>query len=231
MKFMFKNKSGETYPAYGIGRLKSVLGTDEPSGNPLFELVKPDGEEGIYVVNGPNNVINDDDGVAIYFQQTALVLIDDGSTTDAPAFGDVCGPTESRWAATTTGTGLKASGEQNERTIPVVASSAATAGAHIMWFVIDQVLCPDTDYVENVTLVVTPEDYTGGCNGEPPGADEYGVYRVYDKCGYFNGLTKEELLGTIGRATWMYPLTGDCEPRWLVDDLCAQPECNDPEDA
>jgi len=100
-----------------------------------------------------------------------------------------------------------------------------SGGGHTIWFTIDSVLCPETDYVSETTLVAVAEWYTGGCNKTPPGANGDGTYNVYDICNYLNGLTPGDLVGTRGRATYHYPLTGECEPRWLIDDLCAQPEC------
>jgi len=98
-------------------------------------------------------------------------------------------------------------------------------GGDTIWFTIDSVLCPDIDYVTETTLVVTATWYTAGCSKTPPGANDDGTYNVYDICNYLTGLTPSDLAGTTGRATYHYPLTGDCEPRWLIDDLCAQPEC------
>jgi len=98
-------------------------------------------------------------------------------------------------------------------------------GGHTIWFTIDSVLCPDTDYVAETTLVVTATWYAAGCSKTPPGANDDGTYNVYDICNYLDGLTPTDLVGTTGRATYHYPLTGYCEPRWLIDDLCAQPEC------
>ena len=98
-------------------------------------------------------------------------------------------------------------------------------GGHTIWFEISDVLCPDTDYVSEEILVVTATWYTGGCSKTPPGANDDGTYNVYDICNYLYGLTPTDLIGTVGRATYHYPLTGTCEPRWLIDDLCAQPQC------
>lgn len=100
-----------------------------------------------------------------------------------------------------------------------------SGGGHTIWFTIDSVLCPETDYVSETTLVVTANWYTAGCNKTPPGANDDGTYDVYDICNYLHGLTPEDLAGGTGRATYHYPLTGDCEPRWIIDDLCPQPEC------
>ncbi len=101
----------------------------------------------------------------------------------------------------------------------------SSGGGHTIWFTIDSVLCPDTDYVAEKTLVVTATWYTAGCSKVPPGANDDGTYNVYDICNYLYGLTPTELEGTTGRATYHYPLSGDCEPKWLIDDLCAQPQC------
>mgnify|MGYP006315133021 FL=1 len=98
-------------------------------------------------------------------------------------------------------------------------------GGDTIWFTIDSVLCPETDYVAETTLVVTATWYTAGCNKIPPGANDDGTYSVYDLCSYLQGLTPADLVSGTGRATYHYPLTGTCEPRWIIDDLCPQPEC------
>ncbi len=100
-----------------------------------------------------------------------------------------------------------------------------SGGGHTIWFRIDGLLCPEIDYVDESTLVATATWYTGGCNKVPPGANEDGTYNIYDMCNYLFGLVETDLLGTVGRATYHYPLTGTCAPRWIIDDLCAQPEC------
>lgn len=100
-----------------------------------------------------------------------------------------------------------------------------SGGGHTIWFEISQVLCPGTDYVEETTLVVTPTWYTGGCNKTPPGATYEGTYEVFDICNLLRGLTPTDLEGGTGKATYMYPLSGYCEPRWIVDEVCPQPEC------
>ena len=99
------------------------------------------------------------------------------------------------------------------------------SGGHTIWFTIDSVLCPETDYVSETTLVVTATYYNQSFTSTPPGAEYGGEYYVYDICNYLNGLTPSDLISGTGRATYMYPLTGACEPRWIIDDLCPQPEC------
>lgn len=101
----------------------------------------------------------------------------------------------------------------------------SSGGGHTIWFTIDSVLCPDTDYVAESTLVVTATWYTAGCTKVPPGANEDGTYNVYDICNYFSYYTAQELVGKTGRAGYYYPLTGSCVPRWIVEDLCGEPQC------
>ena len=103
--------------------------------------------------------------------------------------------------------------------------NTGSGGGETIWFTIDEVLCPETDYVAETTLVATATWYTGGCSKTPPGAEYGGGYYVYDICNYLYGLTPTDLVGTTGRATYHYPLTGTCTPKWIIDDLCAQPEC------
>jgi hypothetical protein len=103
--------------------------------------------------------------------------------------------------------------------------NTGSGGGETIWFTITDVLCPETDYVAETTLVATATWYTGGCSKTPPGAEYGGGYYVYDICNYLYGLTPTDLVGTTGRATYHYPLTGTCTPKWIIDDLCAQPEC------
>lgn len=106
-----------------------------------------------------------------------------------------------------------------------VMAAGGSGGGHTIWFTIDSCLCPEAGYVEEMTLVVTATQYNQSCTGVPPGANYEGTYDVYDLCNYLYGLTPSDLVGTTGRATYMYPLTGACEPKWIIDDLCASPVC------
>lgn len=236
MRFIFQNKSGEVYPAYGCGRLKSILSTDEASGNPVFELVKPDGEDGVFVVNGPNNIASDDFGVGISLDSVFLVLIDDGSTEDAPAFGNVCGPTEGRWAATTAGDGLRATGEVVNRVMPVIPTSGSGGGSHSIMFRVVDVYCKnDEDNDEGVFFVLAEcEEYTSHCGIDPPGLDAYtGYLKIYDTCVLETYYTAYGLAGRTGYATYFYPRRNaeddpsysPCLPKWRALSLCGEPEC------
>ena len=111
------------------------------------------------------------------------------------------------------------------REFKLLHAGGGSGGGHSIWFTITDVLCPDTDYVDETTLVVTATWYTAGCSKTPPGANDDGTYNVYDLCSYLSYYTATELVGKTGRATYYYPLTGYCEPRWIVEDLCGEPQC------
>jgi hypothetical protein len=100
-----------------------------------------------------------------------------------------------------------------------------SGGGHEIWFTITDVLCPDTDYVSETTLVVTATYYNQSCTGTPPGSNDDGTFDVYDLCGYFSYYTAAELVGKTGRAGYYYPLTGSCDPKWIVEDLCGETQC------
>lgn len=107
-----------------------------------------------------------------------------------------------------------------------VALPTGSGGGHTIWFEITDVLCPETDYVAETTLVVTATYYNLGCNKTPPGANYDGSYDVFDICSYLSGIDSQSLVGTVGRASYMYPLNSSyCEPRWIIDDICAAPHC------
>lgn len=129
-KFTFQNKSGEVFPAFACGKLAAIITTDTASKQPIYQLVKPDGDlDAIYVVNGPQNIADNGYGVAVLITDATLVLIEDGESTAIPEFGDTCGPAEGYWAATKDGTGLRASGELNNGTIPVTPVPAGSGAA------------------------------------------------------------------------------------------------------
>ena len=111
------------------------------------------------------------------------------------------------------------------REFKLLHAGGGSGGGHTIWFTIDSVLCPLTDYVDETTLVVTATYYNQSCTGTPPGANYEGTYNVYDLCSYLSYYTATELVGKIGRATYHSPLTGYCDPRWILEDLCGEPQC------
>ncbi len=119
--FAFQNKSTETMPPFGIGRLKSVLSISTASSEPQYELVKPDADvSGIFVVNGPGTVPVDGFGSGVLLDDATVVLIDEAAV---PAFGEICGPANGKWAATAAGTGLRCVGANENKIVPVIGLS------------------------------------------------------------------------------------------------------------
>ena len=104
----------------------------------------------------------------------------------------------------------------------IEAGGGGGIGSHQIWFTIISVECPSA--VETI-LTVDPTWYTGGCTIAIPDADPYGYVIVEDVCEILQFYTAEWLVGKTGRATYMYPRTGDCVPKWLVDTICGSPEC------
>jgi hypothetical protein len=97
-----------------------------------------------------------------------------------------------------------------------------TGGTHEIWFTIISVECVSAT---EMILTVNPTWYTGGCDAAIPDADSYGYVTVEDVCEILLFYTAEWLVGKTGRATYMYPRTGTCTPKWLVDVICGTPEC------
>lgn len=90
-------------------------------------------------------------------------------------------------------------------------------------FTIADVHCPD-DYDPDLWISVDWTDYTGGCTN-PPGIEYDGTIKVYDDC-ILDYYTADSLIGKTGSATYWYPREGYCEPRWIIDHVCGQPECD-----
>lgn len=209
------NVAGETIPAYGVVQLR----TNYSAG--YNQASKPNAGTGLFYANGAVSVVSSKKGESLLWNRPRLVKVD-----GSPSVGDVVGPVSGSWSMSEEGTGFCVMHQPVDGIAAVVqVGGGGSGGGHTIWFSIGSVLCPDTDYVEETTLVVTAEWYNQSCDSVPPGANEDGTYNVYDNCNYLLGLTPDDLAAGKGRATYHYPLTGYCEPRWLIDDLCPQPEC------
>ena len=95
-------------------------------------------------------------------------------------------------------------------------------GTHRIWFTIISVECVSAT---EMILTVAPTWFTGGCTAAIPDADSYGYVIVEDICSILSYYTAEWLVGQIGSATYMHPRTGVCVAKWLLDEICGQPEC------
>lgn len=209
------NTSGETIPAYGVVQLRTnfSLGYNQAS--------KPNSGTGLFYANGAVAVLDTKKGESLLWNRPRLVKVD-----GSPSVGDEVGPVSGSWSMSDAGTGFCVMHQPVDGVAAVERVGAGgSGGGHTIWFTINSVLCPDRDYVTQRALVVTATWYNLGCDKVPPGADYEGTYTVYDLCNYMVGLVDDDLIGGTGRATYHYPLSGYCEPRWTIDDLCPQPEC------
>ena len=122
--YAFLNSSGETMPGYAIGRLDTPVGR-LPGGEPIFDLVKPDGATGIYVVNRLGATIpNGGHGSGIALQRATSVL-----ALPSVVFGDSIGAIEGEWYASTEGSGLTCLDVPNDDDVcPVQPDTAVATG-------------------------------------------------------------------------------------------------------
>lgn len=148
------------------------------------------------------------------------------------------GPVDGDYSAGAAGEGLTPIDQpdvDNSRLLVVptaVSSTSSGGGSQRIWFTIDEVICPNPYTHPNQVslLIVTPTEYTGGCDiNDVPGIGYGGQVEVEAKCNLFSYFVAEDLVGAEGSATYFYPLDGTdgayCEGRWIADSICAAPEC------
>lgn len=217
-----KNDSGEIIPAFACMR---ITGVEDIGGQTCIKVEKPTSTDGEFLFNSQFAIAvpaTGELGVGWAYRHGVVTMLGDEPTEPGAAFGPIVGS----WEIEEGGDKFVVFGRHDfsERAL-VGRFNGGSGGSHSIWFTIESVLCPEIDYVDETTLVVTPTWYTGGCNKTPPGATYEGTYEVFDICNLLRGLTPTDLEGGTGKATYMYPLSGYCEPRWIVDEVCPQPEC------
>lgn len=116
----------------------------------------------------------------------------------------------------------------SESWYPEIKPRGGGGGTHRIWFTVVSVECVSAT---EMILTVDPIWYTGGCTASIPGEDSYGHVIVEDICSILLYYTATWLDGTddgipkTGSATYMWPRTGTCTAKWLVDEICQSPEC------
>lgn len=142
MRFSVKNQTGETWPAYGMARLGEVLSYDGPNADvPLYDLIKPDGEDGIYVVNGAASLEDGSEGTSVHYTVSQYAFVD----TEDVEVGTIIGAESDQWNAIPDGTTqlFRCLNTRNETTgvVPVIPHAAGgTAGTPSILFEIVRVL-------------------------------------------------------------------------------------------
>ena len=95
--FAVRNSTGESWPAYGMARIGDVLGRDGANEDiPLYELLKPDGEDGIYIVNGAAPLLQGNEGTGVYYFNSRYVAVDEAKNYE---IGDTIGAVDNQWEA------------------------------------------------------------------------------------------------------------------------------------
>jgi hypothetical protein len=182
------------------------------------QATKPNSSDGLFFVNGPVDITSSDKGESLLWNQPRVVLLEAGVQV-----GDEVGPTDDSWEMVAGGSGFRVIHQPVDGVGSVVQVGGGGGGTHRIWFTIDEVECVGTEGDKILTVYV--DDYTGDCTGSIPGEDSYGRVKVYGKCSTMKLFVAEDMLDKQGSATWMFPRTGYCIPRWLVDDLCIIPTC------
>jgi hypothetical protein len=208
------NVSGELIPAHAVVQLR----TNFASG--LSQASKPNSTSGIFFTNGPASVGVGGKGESQLWTRPRRVLV-----TESLTVGDEVGPVEDSWEMTTEGSGFRVIHQDNSGIATVLPVGGGGGGGHHIWFTIDEVICDP--YTLATTLIATPTFYSRGCSAAIPGTNSYGQVEVSDICSILTYYRAEWLKsgGVVGRATYMYPRDGYCEPLWLVDAICGTPEC------
>jgi len=213
----WKNTSGESIPAYACVKLDSY----DAAGD-FFNAIKPDGSGDLHFVNGPVAVAVNKYGGSQLWNQSRIGL------TSSVTFGAVVGPVADSWEMEESGSGFVVFSEPSGGEAAILqVGGGSGGGTHEIWFTIISVECPSPT---ETILTVLPTYYTG-CSGDIPGADPYTCYCIVeDVCSILSYYTKEDLVGRVGRATYMYPyscgVAADCNAGlWLVDTICGSPEC------
>lgn len=154
MRFNIVNTSGETWPFLAIGRLGAVAetaGADDEI--PIYELVKPDGAAGIYIVNIGSAVADDGYGVGATFDEATHVRIDPDSTV-VP--NSRVGPIPGNWFANLGGAGFKCvNTEADLQIVPVIPTHDTR---HTVVLIED--LNPDPGIYETGTVTASSSSVT-----------------------------------------------------------------------
>lgn len=216
-----KNDSGEIIPAFACMR---ITGVEDIGGQTCITVEKPTSTDGAFLFNSQFAIAvpaTGELGVGWAYRHGVVTMLGDEPTEPGAAFGPIVGS----WEIEEGGDKFVVFGRHDfsERAL-VGRFSGVGSGTHEIWFTIESVVCNEDD---SKTLFVTATYYTGGCTRSIPGEDEYGRIQVEDPCSILSFYTQAFLeSGVAGRATYMYPRgDGYCEPVWLVDAICGQPEC------
>lgn len=198
MKTLFnvRNSTGEIWPAYAMGRLGPVILRDGVNEDlPLYALIKPDGKDGVYVVNGASPLADGDEGGAINYRDAQRVLIKGDFSA---ALNNVIGAVSGYWYADDTGMQqfivLDAKNERNVTT--VVSLSGAGGETQIIAFSV----ASSDPATRSAIVQIEQRAFTGPAYGSYL---EDSVVDVYDTSGCYLNEPNVDLTARRGDAVLM----------------------------
>lgn len=205
----WKPPTGMAVPPYGVIRISTFA-------DGIFTTVKPDGEDGLYYVNGPVETPSVGYGSSLLWVRAQPVLFDPAGGVE---IGDACGPVDNEWYMSADGTGWRVFVKPNADDIAfVVKDGGGGGGGHVMHYRVDD--CDADNYY------VTATYWTGGC-GDPPGKDEYTELWTVEKLPCDSPWTVDDIdAGSVyGVAAYTYPQTGECTQLWKEISSCGPMTC------
>jgi len=212
--FVKNTEETEACPPYGCVQ---VIGTEVVGGLTVVKVQRPTSTSGEFLFNSQFEIPAGETGWAFRFG--VVIAIGDPPATANTVYQ----PIVDSWEIEEGGSLFTVFGEHNAATNGLIGKfTGGGGGAPRIWFTIVSVECVSAD---EIILTVEPTWFTGGCTAAIPDEDSYGYVLVEDVCQILQYYTAEWLVGKTGSATYMYPRSGYCEPKWLVDEICGQPSC------
>jgi hypothetical protein len=220
-----KNTTAETIPPFACMR---IIGTEVVGNRTALRVEKPTSTDGQFVFNCEFPIPPVSTGVAgVGWAYRFGIVVMRG---DAPSEPNVeYSPIVASWdieessGPFTVFGDYEIEGTQFAYTPLLIGRIQSAGGAgESIWFTVDE--GPVCDPYGEPYLLVTAERYTGGCGKTPPYAEYGGQYKVYQWCPNDFG-PEGSMGGTKGKASLSWPLEGYCEPKWMLDYTCYEPDC------
>lgn len=214
-----KNTSSEVCPAFGC---MQITGTEVVAGITVVKVTKPTTTDGEYLFNSQFSIAAGENGWAFRFG--VVVMLGDGTAPTAANAEYL--PVVASWSITEGSGPFVVFGEHNVVTDALIGRFiGGGGGGGRIWFTVVSMDCEQSPWV----LTVEVTYYSGGCEVAIPGADQYdGYVEVENFCDIADHFTPETIVGKSGSASQAYSrdgYSGNCEPVWLLDDICGDPVC------
>lgn len=218
------NKTGEVWPAYGVAKLGDIDGDAFGVGDAIvvYKIAKPDGGDGIHIINGPSALPDGKGGSAKAIKDVTRVRV---ISSESPAKGDTVGPVDDEWFCSTSGDGSYCLGPKGDLDIvPVIWSPGGSTtiqastdscecrpvtnpdievNGRKATYEVTIPLSKSTEYQECGVLILKEATYTlvnTGTKSEPTTTWSYTVQPEDLSAIDYTGATKA--FDTVGTITW-----------------------------